>query len=39
MNKIPSSDSDKYKLKTTTNEVAFYIKDLIHVLCPVHGDT
>ena len=39
MNKIPSSDSDKYKLKTATNEVAFYIEGLIHVLCPVHGDT
>lgn len=38
MNKISSSDRDKYKLKTATNEVAFYIKDLIHVLCPVPGD-
>lgn len=38
MNKIPSSDRDNQKLKTATNEVAFYIKDLILVLCPVHGD-
>ena len=38
MNKISSFDRDECKLKTATNEVGFYIKDLIHVLCLVHGD-
>lgn len=38
MNKISSFDRDECKLKTATNEVGFYIKDLIYVFCPVHGD-